>query len=102
MKIKTNKTSGLIFLQYQRKGPDLQALILQNGKLHFHFNLGSNLTIVESNFFIADGRAHRIKIERSGKQVIIIIDERIDSSDISSGKMQTLNTDSEFYLGIFL
>ncbi|CAD5115314.1 DgyrCDS4302 [Dimorphilus gyrociliatus] len=99
LNIKTKKTSGLIFLQYQKNGPDLQALLLLDGKLQFHYNLGSNLTIVKSNMFLANGLKHSIVIERSGKQVFVIIDDKTDSSDISPGKMQTLNTDSEFYLG---
>ncbi|KAK6624756.1 hypothetical protein RUM44_011616 [Polyplax serrata] len=103
IRFKTNVKNGLI-LWIGDQGPshrsDFLSLGLQEGNLHFKFNLGGGETDISHNeTSLVDGEWHDVTVTRVGKRGELSVDGRRAIVRTVPGNLTQLNTNTGLYVG---
>ncbi|XP_055323998.1 uncharacterized protein LOC129578841 [Sitodiplosis mosellana] len=103
LRFKTHSHNGLILWTGRHTAQvddDYLLLGIENGYLHFRYNLGSGeVNIVYNTTKVSDGLWHRIRILRNLQDGSIEVDGGVEVSKRSPGKLRQLNTDTGLYVG---
>ncbi|XP_039955222.1 uncharacterized protein LOC120771342 [Bactrocera tryoni] len=104
LRIKTHSPNGVI-LWTGRQGTteenaDFLSLGIENGYLHFRYDLGSGEVDIKFNTSrVSDGLWHRVRAFRDSQAGYLEIDGRKTTTQYSPGKLKQLNTDTGLYVG---
>ncbi|XP_004535980.1 uncharacterized protein LOC101451481 [Ceratitis capitata] len=104
LRIKTHSENGVI-LWTGRQGAteenaDFLSLGIENGHLHFRYDLGSGEVDIKFNTSrVSDGLWHRVRAFRDSQTGYLEIDGRKTSTRKAPGKLKQLNTDTGLYVG---
>ncbi|XP_054739354.1 uncharacterized protein LOC129245297 [Anastrepha obliqua] len=104
LRIKTHSQNGVI-LWTGRQGTtedssDFLSLGIENGYLHFRYDLGSGDVDIRYNTSrVSDGLWHRVRAIRDTQEGYLEVDGRKTITQYSPGKLKQLNTDTGLYVG---
>uniref|UniRef100_A0A1A9Z5K8 Pikachurin-like n=1 Tax=Glossina pallidipes TaxID=7398 RepID=A0A1A9Z5K8_GLOPL len=105
LRIKTRSDNGVILWtgkvgSTDRDKDDYLSLGIENGYLHFRYNLGSGEIDIRFNATkVSDGLWHRVRAIRDSQEGYLEVDGRKSNSLRSPGKLRQLNTDTGLYVG---
>lgn len=83
----------------QGRGKDYVSIALENGHVVFSYELGSGPATITSGVQINDGTNHHVKVERTGRQGSLQVDDAETLTGESGGDMTNLNTLGNIYIG---
>ncbi|ELU12611.1 hypothetical protein CAPTEDRAFT_90339, partial [Capitella teleta] len=100
----TTADAGVLFWHGQGseesgKGKDYLALVINDGRVTFTYELGSGPANITTPVKVNDGRSHTIVARRSGKYGSLEVDGFSFVEGESSGNLQMLNTKGNIYMG---
>ncbi|WKX94189.1 hypothetical protein Q1695_011446 [Nippostrongylus brasiliensis] len=103
-KFKTNESDGVIFWQGQQPGTsvvgeDYFSVGLQDGYLHFSYELGGGAAHMTSRDRVDDDKEHHVRLERQGRRGVLKIDKQLEQRGMSSGILAMLNADGNIFIG---
>ncbi|KAJ9575876.1 hypothetical protein L9F63_007255, partial [Diploptera punctata] len=102
MRFRTSSSIGLLLWSGRRNMTstgDFLALGIEDGFLHFRFNLGSGEVSISYNFTkVDDGLWHRVKAIRNEQEGSVAVDNGPVMSMRSPGKLRQLNTNTGLYI----
>lgn len=98
---KTYVKNGLIFLIGDTTAREYLAVEMVNGRVVLNYELGSAPCTVRSAKQYNDGNWHLVKVNRDGKESMLVVDDQDEQSDFAMGLSTTLTTDSNIYIGGF-
>ncbi|XP_064094852.1 fat-like cadherin-related tumor suppressor homolog isoform X3 [Macrobrachium nipponense] len=79
---------------------DYSILELQNGELHYRWDLGSGEGLVAVSLRVDDGQWHHVGLERFGSTAEVTVDAMYRGQGVSPGSSDLLNLDDPYlYLG---
>ncbi|TMW54579.1 hypothetical protein DOY81_000373 [Sarcophaga bullata] len=105
LRIKTRSENGVILWtgrvgSSDRDSDDYLSLGIEDGYLHFRYNLGSGEVNIRFNATkVSDGLWHRVRAIRDSQEGYLEVDGRKSPSSRSPGKLRQLNTDTGLYVG---
>ncbi|KAI6230503.1 Basement membrane proteoglycan [Aphelenchoides fujianensis] len=102
--LRTNAEQGVIFWQGQSPhselaGEDYMSVGLNDGHLVFSYELGGGAAQLVSAEPVNDGKVHRIRAERQGRNGTLKVDNSPPLHGKSSGILAMLNVEGNIYLG---
>ncbi|XP_067633127.1 basement membrane proteoglycan [Eurosta solidaginis] len=104
LRIKTHSQNGVILWTGPKSSTaakaDFLSLGIENGYLHFRYDLGSGAVDIECNVSrVSDGLWHRVRAIRDSQAGHLEMDGRKTITQHSPGKLKQLNTDAGLYVG---
>ena len=98
LSINPNASTGLILYNGQLEGIDYIAILLRNGLVEFHYELGFGPTVITSNSTISLHSWHVIEVIRNGPMGQLIVDDLVPV--VKNGMGTILNLGNDYlYLG---
>uniref|UniRef100_A0A8D1QRG4 Basement membrane-specific heparan sulfate proteoglycan core protein n=1 Tax=Sus scrofa TaxID=9823 RepID=A0A8D1QRG4_PIG len=99
LSIRTFASSGLIYYMAHQNQVDYAALQLQEGRLHFMFDLGKGRTKVWHPALLSDGQWHTVKTEYFKRKGFLTVDGQDSPMVTTVGDATTLDVEGKLYLG---
>ncbi|XP_065369844.1 uncharacterized protein SP2353 [Calliphora vicina] len=105
LRIKTRSENGVILWTGRvgttdQDNDDYLSLGIEEGYLHFRYNLGSGEVDIRFNTTkVSDGLWHRVRAIRDSQEGYLEVDGRKSPTLRSPGKLRQLNTDTGLYVG---
>ncbi|XP_021041837.1 laminin subunit alpha-1 isoform X1 [Mus caroli] len=99
LSIRTFASSGLIYYVAHQNQMDYATLQLQEGRLHFMFDLGKGRTKVSHPALLSDGKWHTVKTEYIKRKAFMTVDGQESPSVTVVGNATTLDVERKLYLG---
>ncbi|XP_011186312.1 uncharacterized protein LOC105214523 [Zeugodacus cucurbitae] len=97
--LKAEQPDGLILYSGSEKHGDFIALSLSGGFVEFVFDLGSGPAIVRSEYPLAIGQWHTVKVSRTARLAVLKVDTYPEVMTISSNGFWHLSLPENIFLG---
>ncbi|CAN0035218.1 unnamed protein product [Lampetra planeri] len=91
--------NGLLLYAGEASGRDFISLALVDHHVEFRFNAGSGSAVLTSRKEVMAGEWHQVWVERTHRTAVLSVDKEPPVMGTSPGSLDSLNLDSEFYLG---
>ena len=96
VEIRPSSLNGLIL--YNNR-PDYIAILLRNGTVDFHYNLGGGSTVIVSNTVLTTEEWHSIEVSRSGRSGSLIVNNQIPVTGESPEGYHSLQLNGDLLIG---
>ena len=99
VEIRPSSLNGLILFNGHNSGPDYIAILLRNGLVEFHYNLGGGTSVIISNTALTIEEWHSIEARRSGRSGSLIVNNEIPTTSESSEGYHSLQLNGDLLIG---
>ena len=99
IEVRPSSVNGLILFNGQNGGPDYIALLLRNGLVEFHYNLGGGAVVIVSNTNLTIREWHSIEARRNGRTGTLIVDNQVPITGVSPEGFHSLQLSGDLLIG---
>lgn len=99
LEIQPSSPDGLVLFNQQMDGVDYIAVLLRNGKVEFHYNLGTGAAVISSREPLELNVWHMIEVYRNGASGQLIVDGTLPVNGSSPGDFTRLQLGDPLYIG---
>ena len=96
VEIRPSSLNGIILFH---NGPDYIAILLRNGLVEFHYDLGGGSIVIISNTILTTEEWHSIEVSRSGRSGSLIVNNQIPVTRESPEGYHSLQLDGNLLIG---
>ena len=98
IELKTTATEGVI-LYVGSKQVDFAGLYMNEGRLHFSWNLGGRMAHIRREELINDGKWHKVAFLRERREGRLKVDDETELTNTSIGEEISLNVKTPIFVG---
>ncbi len=96
---KTSYPNGIILMKTNPDSSDFIAIYLFGGSVHYAFDSGAGIGLLNSSTLYNDGDWHTVSVERDAANGVLTVDDAVIGTGRSAGTTTSINAGTTLYVG---